>query len=77
MKEWWSLYPQNLRLGTVDDGALKSGPVITGRYDPETARAVREALEHAAQKIENLSGNPTYKAAWKIAARTVRSSKPD
>lgn len=36
----------------------------------------RATLEAAALKIEALAGNPTYRQAWRIAARVVRSMKP-
>lgn len=49
----------------------------TIQYDPETARIVREALERAACKIEKLEANKTYKLAYRIAARVIRSLKPD
>jgi hypothetical protein len=39
--------------------------------------AVRKALETAAAAVERLSGNRHYQAAYKAAARTVRSLKPD
>lgn len=39
--------------------------------------AVRRALESAAAAVERLSGNRHYQAAYKTAARAVRSLKPD
>lgn len=40
-------------------------------------KAVREALETAAKRLEALSGNVPYEKAWRRAAREVRSYKPD
>ena len=45
--------------------------------DPRIARAVRTALECVAVKLEAKAANPTYRAAWKIAAKIIRDSKPD
>lgn len=39
-------------------------------------QAIRnEALEAAARRIEQLSGNDVYERAWKAAARHVRKMK--
>lgn len=37
----------------------------------------RQALEAAAKRIEEEAGNSVYVAAWRRAARIVRSLKPD
>jgi len=39
--------------------------------------AVRKALEAVAVKVETHAGNPTYQAAWRIAAKIMRDSKPN
>jgi len=36
----------------------------------------RQALEDAARKVEALSGNQTYRQAFRVAARAVRAMKP-
>jgi hypothetical protein len=38
---------------------------------------VRAALERAACSLENRAGNKLYKAAWKVAAKIIRSHKPN
>jgi uncharacterized membrane-anchored protein len=38
--------------------------------------AVREALEAVARELEARAGNALYRAAWKVAAKIVRSRKP-
>lgn len=43
----------------------------------ETKSLVRLALERAAVRIEQKSGNKVYMSAWKIAAKIVRDMKPD
>ena len=35
--------------------------------------AVRQAVEAAAKRIEELDGNPLYQKAWKTAAKAVRA----
>jgi hypothetical protein len=37
---------------------------------------VRQTLEEAARQIQAISGNPTYKRAWDIAAQKLRLMKP-
>lgn len=50
---------------------------ITRRVELEINAAIRRALEAGASKVEGLDGNPHYKAAFKLAARTLRGMKPD
>jgi hypothetical protein len=47
------------------------------KHPPEIARIIRIELERIAGKVERLSGNDPYKAAFKKAARLIRDSKPD
>jgi hypothetical protein len=37
---------------------------------------ISSALEKAACSLENRAGNSLYKAAWKVAAKVIRSQKP-
>lgn len=48
---------------------------ISRRIELERADAARQALEEAAKKTESLVGNPHYRAAFKLAARTIRAMK--
>lgn len=43
----------------------------------ERADAKREALEHAAQKLESYSTNDLYARALRIGARLIRSIKDE
>lgn len=43
----------------------------------DTRTTVRLALEKVAQGLEAKSGNHLYMAAWKAAAKFIRSYKPD
>ena len=38
---------------------------------------IGSALEKAACALENRAGNKLYKAAWKVAAKIIRSHKPN
>jgi hypothetical protein len=43
----------------------------------DTRTTVRRALEKVAQALETKHGNHLYMAAWKTAAKFIRSYKPD
>lgn len=43
----------------------------------DTRTTLRLALEKIAQGLENRDTNSLYKAAWKAAAKIIRSYKPD
>ncbi len=43
----------------------------------DTKTIVRETLEAAAKALEARSGNRMYRAAWRVAAKIIRSHKPD
>ena len=49
--------------------------MITPKSPDQLAREdlIRQTLEAAAKRIEKLDGNPTYKQAWRLAARSIRS----
>jgi hypothetical protein len=49
----------------------------TYKYDPGTARAIRQHLERIAYKIEHEIANRTYMHAYRRIARLIRESKPD
>lgn len=53
---------------------------MTIEYTPlsklERDDIARQALESAARKLEERSSNKLYMAAWKVAAKIVRSMKP-
>lgn len=38
---------------------------------------IRQTLEAAARRLEHLTGNATYKQAWRVAARSIRSMSLD
>lgn len=40
-------------------------------------KAVNEALERAARRVETLSGNIPYEKAWRRAAKEIRAFKPN
>jgi hypothetical protein len=37
---------------------------------------ISDALEAVARELETRAGNAVYRAAWKVAAKIVRSRKP-
>lgn len=45
---------------------------------PEIERddLVRLTLEHAAHQLEDQDANPTYRMAWRAAAKILRQMKP-
>jgi hypothetical protein len=47
------------------------------KYDPRTARAIRQHLERLAVKLEREIANRTYMHAYRRVARLIRESKPD
>ena len=45
---------------------------IGRRVELERAEAARQALERAAQRVEELGGGETYQKAYKAAANAIR-----
>jgi hypothetical protein len=51
-------------------------PPVRALSDIERDDIVRQTLEQAAARVEGHNGNPTYRLAWKVAARIIRGMKP-
>jgi hypothetical protein len=43
---------------------------------PDANASLRDKLEAIARELETRAGNALYVAAWKVAAKIVRSHKP-
>jgi hypothetical protein len=48
--------------------------MVAAAQDANTS--LRDKLEAIARELETRAGNPLYVAAWKVAAKIVRSHKP-
>jgi hypothetical protein len=51
-------------------------PVARTLPEIERDDLVRQTLEQAAIELEGQGGNPTYRMAWRVAAKILRKMKP-